>query len=400
MSRSQTDEKLRYYLNANQGARERFVADILPQLGPYMNCKPLRPDGGPDGGVDIIAELNNGEGSVLIAVGFKNNAGPPMIDLPWICKKFRFDLTQAKESINLGVGFVFVTNVDLTPKTRIKLRTEAIENGYSHVEIYDREQLRLALDKPEGFFIRLRYLDIPMTIEDQYRMLAAVGNEISQLTVKIQSIESQMLQSNLQRTLESKVRNIGWTFSLEKLNLNNKGEHAFLLVLPGLAETEPFFAILQEFTISEDLNYLSTSVWLWNTNIEEEILLLSTSQINESSKSQKTISMMIDIPFKEKPSIYNVIRSNFRVFASSGISKNVTSMSLVINELLIVDTPIPALGAYPATAQPLWSKDSPVRFKSSKWKALAVTMIFEIYKAAWPRPQISTYLKKNRNKLT
>ncbi|NOS84807.1 MAG: hypothetical protein HOP31_06680 [Ignavibacteria bacterium] len=399
MSRNQTDERLKYYLNANQGARERFVADILPQLGPYVNCKPYRPDGGPDGGIDIIAELSDQKGTVLVAVGFKNDAGPAKIDRPWVCKKFRYDFNQAKKSGIAGKGFVFVTNVDLTPKNKIKLKTEAIKCGFGHVEIYDREQIRLALDKPEGFFIRLRYLDIPMTTEDQYRLLASVGIELNQLTVRIRTIESQMHRSNLQLSLASKVRNIGWTFTLEKLDSNHKGENGFLVVLPGFPETAPSIAILQEFTISEEFKSLSTHVWLWKHDIEKEIHLLSTAQTIDSYESQLFVSMMFNWPLNNQPTIYSLLTNYFRVFASENISKNISSMSLVINDLLIVDTVIPSPFIYPATSQPRWAGKVPKRFKSVKWSALAAEMTNEVLQATSPRaPLPSAQMKRNDKK--
>ena len=109
-----TDERLRNWLDS-QMQRERLCAHLLPLLGQYSKVEPRRPKGGPDQGRDLQA-IYLDELPVWAAVGFRNSARDDNADKRWVRKKFKDDLERAlKERADLK-GFVFLTNVDLTPR--------------------------------------------------------------------------------------------------------------------------------------------------------------------------------------------------------------------------------------------------------------------------------------------
>jgi hypothetical protein len=159
-----TEERLRHYLDGNQLMRERMCLALLAILGPYSDVRPRRPKGGPDGSRDIECRY---QGNIVTwgAVGFRNGGGNDTEARTAAQKKFRDDLDNAvKENPGLQ-GFVFFTNVDLTPTQKDDLIAYGKSNNVREVDVFDMELLRNALDSPAGLLVREQYLDIPMTSE-------------------------------------------------------------------------------------------------------------------------------------------------------------------------------------------------------------------------------------------
>ena len=172
-----TEERLRNHLDSNQVMRERMCLAILPLLGPYTQERPRRPKGGPDGGRDLEAVF---QGSTVVwgAVGFRNGGGNDDTARTQASDKFTSDLDRAL-SENPGLqGFVFFTNVDLTPSIVEKLKSSSHAKGVAIVDICDLERLRHALDSPEGMIARLQYLDIPMSATEQIALVNKFGTQL------------------------------------------------------------------------------------------------------------------------------------------------------------------------------------------------------------------------------
>src|SRR5262249_3652345 len=135
-----TEERLRTWV-LGQYDRERMCAGILSLDRRFSNVKPRRPKGGPDGGRDIEATFDGRE-TVWGAVGFRANATDDNDDKKWVEKKFKDDLKSAKEENPSVRGFVFFTNIDLTPSEVRDLVGYAKDQGMQFVEVFNREALR------------------------------------------------------------------------------------------------------------------------------------------------------------------------------------------------------------------------------------------------------------------
>lgn len=166
MSTAQTEERLRSWLDGNQVQRERMCLALLSLDTKYSNIKPRRPKGGPDGARDIEAVYED-RLQVWGGVGFRNSAKDSGEDKNWAVTKFKTDVDGALEKNPNLEGFVFFTNIDLTPSEVDGLLKYAADKGLSQVEVFYRERLRVLLDSIEGFGYRLQYLDIEMSKEEQ-----------------------------------------------------------------------------------------------------------------------------------------------------------------------------------------------------------------------------------------
>lgn len=178
-----TEERLRTWLDGNQVQRERMCMALLSLNQKYSDIRPRRPKGGPDGGRDIEAFYDD---SYIVwgAVGFRNSANDSKEDKKWIKQKFEDDLKSAlDENPNLK-GFVFFTNVDLTPAEEAELKIKATTRGIINCEIFYRERLRLLLDSPEGLGLRFQYLNIPLSEAEQAAFFERFGKQLESLMLK------------------------------------------------------------------------------------------------------------------------------------------------------------------------------------------------------------------------
>jgi hypothetical protein len=230
-----TEERLRNHLDSNQVMRERMCLALLPLLGQYTREQSRRPKGGPDGGRDMEALL---EGQILIwgAVGFKNGGGSDNSSRAEIQNKFKDDLRRALEENPDLSGFVFFTNVDLTPFDKNKLVTYAQTQGISFIDIFDLERLRHVLDTPEGLIPRLQYLNIPMTPTEQIALVSKFGTQLQYaITTRFDRVEKTL--SEMQRFLNFQKRlfQLDAYFDLnEDLTSKVIGDEAILMEFRGL----------------------------------------------------------------------------------------------------------------------------------------------------------------------
>ena len=207
---SETERRLKDQLNANQAKRERLCLEILSVQEGYTDLKPRLPKGGPDGGIDIQG-LFKGE-LFFAAVGFVNDASDTNQHRLQVQRKFDDDLQNAlkpQDDKPTPKGFVFLTNVGLTPSIIGDLQRSAYGKGIGHCEIFDRERLRIVLDSNRGYAIRFRYLDISLSDAEQKDFFSAWADGITSLigsgikgidqtTKKIQFLlESQLLLDHL-----------------------------------------------------------------------------------------------------------------------------------------------------------------------------------------------------------
>ncbi|WP_291362883.1 Fic family protein [Acetobacter sp. UBA5411] len=160
---------------------ERLCADLL-RIDAFENIDPQQPLGGPDGGKDILCTKD--EKTFVAAVYFPREP----VSITAISNKFSLDL-QASLKHNRS-GFIFLTNQHLTVGERTELERIAAANG-KRCLIYHRERLRVMLDTPAGYGLRLRHLHIPMSNEEQTAFFAASGqNFTDELKAQTRAIES------------------------------------------------------------------------------------------------------------------------------------------------------------------------------------------------------------------
>lgn len=100
-------------------------------------------------------------------------------------KKFSADLQGVKN--NQAQGLAFVTNQELSLSTRQELVNVA---GDTTIELYHLERLSAILDSPSCYGIRLEFLDIEMTKEEQIAFMAAHDRVIEGIQEGMARIES------------------------------------------------------------------------------------------------------------------------------------------------------------------------------------------------------------------
>src|ERR1700674_3465850 len=172
---TETDIRLRSWLDANQRDRERMCRSILALDQHYSEVRPRHPSGGPDGGRDIEA-LFNSDRVAFGAVGFANGANDSAEQKKVIRAKFTSDLDSALGAKPDLKVFAFLNNLHFTMGEQLEMKEEARKRGIEHCDVLDRERLRIELDSPAGFFIRFQHLDIALSEAEQASFLSRYGD--------------------------------------------------------------------------------------------------------------------------------------------------------------------------------------------------------------------------------
>lgn len=193
---TETDIRLRSWLDANQRDREQMCRAVLAFDPHYTDVRPRHPSGGPDGGRDIEA-VYDGNRVAYGAVGFQNGANDADEQKKRIRAKFTSDLASALAAKADLQGFAFLTNLHFTMGEQSEMKEEARRCGIEHCDIFDRERLRIELDSPAGFFIRFQYLGIPLSEAEQASFLARYGDRIQEVV----STGFQRIERTLNRIL-------------------------------------------------------------------------------------------------------------------------------------------------------------------------------------------------------
>ena len=164
---------------------ERLCADLL-RLDDFQEIDPQHPRGGPDGGKDVLCS-KDGNSFVAAAYFARDN-----VTFASITKKFAADLSASlKHECN---GFIFLTNQELTADQRRQLEVIAAASG-KRCLVYHRERLRVVLDSPSGYGLRLRHLGTAMTAEEQAAYFASSGQSFTKaLAAQTRAIENLTLR--------------------------------------------------------------------------------------------------------------------------------------------------------------------------------------------------------------
>lgn len=193
-----TELRLSFWRGGSTQA-ERLAAAAL-RLSGHTEIDPQNPLGGPDGKKDMLSQKGG-----LIWVGAVFFPGGP-IPFSRIKKKYLSDLQGSPSDPK---GFVFVTNQTLTASQR-KVLVDLARKAGKEGDILHLQQLVNLLDSAPGYGVRLQYLRIPMTIEEQLswsvesdsqtaRALATNTRELLALRATIERIKTD--QSKIAQTL-------------------------------------------------------------------------------------------------------------------------------------------------------------------------------------------------------
>lgn len=275
-----TEERLRNHLDSNQPMRERMCLALLPLLGPFTREQPRRPKGGPDGGRDIEA-VHQGRTTVWGAVGFKNGGGSDDGSRNEAEAKFKADLNRALEENTSLAGFVFFTNVDLTPTRREDLHRYALGQGVAIVEIFDMERLRHVLDSPEGLIARLQYLEIPMSATEQAALVGKFGTQLQNaVTARFDRVEQTLSQMERFLSFQMPILRVDLYIELRDATTSvNIGDEAALLRIGGLHDLSKCMSFLAVNFVGHNRasTALVTQAHMWNDDAPDNLLALRPS---------------------------------------------------------------------------------------------------------------------------
>ncbi|MFZ6664708.1 hypothetical protein [Peijinzhouia sedimentorum] len=154
-----------------QSPSEKLSAQILI-YEKYVSIDPSHPLGGQDGKKDILCKKGNTKfvAGCYFPRGQKNFSE--------IKTKFKED-AEGIESNSVD-GIIFITNQELRLGEREELKKE-IDDKYD-VEIYHLERIAAILNHTENYGVRLEFLDIDMTKEEQLAYMVTKDKIIHDLT--------------------------------------------------------------------------------------------------------------------------------------------------------------------------------------------------------------------------
>jgi len=177
MTRRQTDgdETWNRLLNWTKGQKsERLAAHILSSEG-FKSIDPSHPLGGKDGLKDIVAIKDNLQ---WIAAAYFPRGQKAFSEIK---KKFIGDIKGIKT--NKVSGLAFITNQELTLSERKELKDIGKPNT---IEIFHLERITHILDTAKNYGIRLEFLDIELSKEEQLSYFASHDDQMASLNEKME----------------------------------------------------------------------------------------------------------------------------------------------------------------------------------------------------------------------
>lgn len=158
-----------------QADSERLAAQIL-RLDGFSAIDPSHPLGGSDGVKDIVCAR---DGKKWIGAAYFPRGQQSFAEAK---KKFLSDIRGVK--LNDATGLAFVTNQELRLSERKSLR----DIGETSAELYHLERVASLLDSPTGYGVRLEFLDIEMSKDEQLAFHSTTILEIGELRSLLQQI--------------------------------------------------------------------------------------------------------------------------------------------------------------------------------------------------------------------
>ena len=354
-----TEERLRTWAIA-QEERERMCLSVLALDPRFSNVKPRRPKGGPDGGRDIEAVFSNHE-IVWGGIGFRTNVTDLVEDKRWVRQKFEDDIASAKAANPQLWGFVFFTNVDLTPGELHMFEQTARGHGLSFIEVFYRERIRITLDSPRGLAMRYQYLSIPLSEPEQAAFFAEYGSQIesllhqgfSQVDERLRRLE--FIQDCTQPLLSASV-GIQLTRSFSPAEL---GHFRFLAELIDLYEPEPHPTLwiggrdaYPTYHSDGRVQPLFGSKSLaWSRHLDEKIQDTVFSTCSPTTSAFEASAYLHKSgPFK---TLGNIDRKNLSIYVTKPLYDAIASIYVVANDYFVAGADVSMF--FPLDSRPLES---------------------------------------------
>jgi hypothetical protein len=131
-------------------------------------------------------------------------------------KKFKDDLRRALDNAGEFGVFAFFTNVRLTVGTRQHLIELGKAAGAVAAEVFDRENLRVALDSPEGLAARYQFLQIPLTDAEQASFFSRWGADLETLVTRsFAVVEDRLRRLEFMQEKNQPLANLGFHLVLK-----------------------------------------------------------------------------------------------------------------------------------------------------------------------------------------
>ena len=164
MTGVETELKLRNW-RYGQVQAEHMIAALL-HIERFENVDPQHPLGGPDGLKDVVCKK---DGLMWIAAAYFPPTLPTFLDIK---RKFIHDVAGVLS--NKATAFIFFVNQHVT----IGERQELTNIAPCPTEIYHLERIVSLLSSPKGCGIRLEYLRIFMTEEEQWAFWSTMNSDL------------------------------------------------------------------------------------------------------------------------------------------------------------------------------------------------------------------------------
>lgn len=175
-----------------QTPSERLAARILSLEG-YTSIDPSHPLGGRDGGKDIVCVRD--ERNFIVACYFPRGQQTHLA----INKKFADDVTAAKKQGTNGVVFFTNQEVVLSERESLKAVAEPLE-----LDLYHLERLAALLDRPGAYGLRLEFLGIEMTKEEQISAFQGWSETVDELKKAIAALSQKQAHTNGMKTVTAR----------------------------------------------------------------------------------------------------------------------------------------------------------------------------------------------------
>jgi hypothetical protein len=156
---------------------ERLAAILLSMEEEYKGVDPSHPLGGPDGKRDLLVMR---EGKLWIGATYFPRGKKPFSEIK---EKFTSDIEAIKK--HNAAGFVFITNQEVTLSERYALK----DSLKAECDIFHLERIAGILNQPKGYGMRLEFLNIEMSKEEQIAVLCHKDELIERLIAQITKLQ-------------------------------------------------------------------------------------------------------------------------------------------------------------------------------------------------------------------